>query len=220
MRRAAVIAAVLATCGYAAASPGKDPAPFEYRFQVTAVVEKSTFVKGDATAVTELHLAALPKAKSIDWYGRRSPFGSNGTAAALLHLTGTITYTGLERPECDGVVRVDSTRWARPSYAGVDVATGSRISATTGGFPFGTIYPRRNGGCESGATRFFLNDWPKPDRGPGDFMPFAVVHRPSWSFANTYHLRFEDGSSVRWSVAMTVRSIHYLRIDCARTPWC
>jgi hypothetical protein len=218
---------VLATCGYAAASVAKEVAPFEYRFQVTSVTEKSTFVKGDATAVTELHLAALPKAKSIDWYGKTSAFGSNGTAAALLHLTGTITYSGLEPVACNGTVKVDSSRWPRPVYAALDLAsardrvvTHPKISGTAGGFPFGTIYPRRNGGCEDGATRFWLNVWPKPNTGPGDELPFAILQRPGFSLANSYSTRFEDGSSVHWTSAMTVRRIHYFLIDCSHTPWC
>jgi hypothetical protein len=221
------LTAALVLAGTAAAGTTKDVPAFEYRFQVTSVTEKSTFTKGDASAVTMLHLASLPKAKSLDWYGKTNHLPFNGEAAALIHLTGTITYTGLTPDSCNGTVAVDSARWARATYAALSVTnardsvvTHPTISAGAGGFPFGTVYPRRNGKCESGATNFFLNDWPKPDSGPGDELPLAVVHQPTFSLANSYHERFDDGSSVQWSVAMTVRRIHYFLIDCSHTQQC
>jgi len=192
---------------------------------VTSLTLESTFTKGPATAVTELHLTSLPKPKSLDWYGKRGVGMYNGNAATVLRLSGTITYSGLDAA-CNGTVKFDSSRW-RPILAALDV-TNARDAVVTHPtlyvapvvFPFGTTNPRPAGGCENGVTSFYLNDTPKPDSGPGSALPLAVVRRPGFTIANRYHEQFDDGSSVQWSTAMTVRKIHYLLIDCSHTQNC
>ena len=227
MGRALMVLTVAFTVtGYAAASIAKDVPPFEWRFQVTSVTLKSTFTNGPAAAVTELHLTSLPKPRSLDWYGKRGVPSFNGEGVTVLHLSGTITYSGLDAAACNGTVKVDSSRW-RPIYAAFDltnardpVVTHPTLYVSPVVFPFGTTNPRPGGGCENGATSFYLNAWPKPDTGPAPALPLAVVHRPGFTIANTYHEQFDDGSGVQWSAAITVRRIHYLPIDCSRTQNC
>ena len=100
IRTLVVALAVLSSAASTATAALGPVAPFEYRFQVTSIELKATFTKGTATATTEIHLSSLPKPKSIDWYGRRSPFGSNGVASTLLHLTG---HRHLQRARPGGV---------------------------------------------------------------------------------------------------------------------
>lgn len=94
----------------------------------------------------------------------------------------------------------------RPSLAG-------RVRIDVGQLPLASIYPRRQGGCESGA----LTLW---DDGAARTYPLSLLARPSWTFTARSRQPFEDGSVLVWTVIMTVKTTSYRRVDCARTQLC
>ena len=201
---------------FASAKETRDVAPFIYRFQVTAVTLSATFTNGGATATTELHLTSRPKQKSLSWWGKKNYSSANGAASTRLQLTGSATYAGI--PSCNVTVRLDSSRW-KPIFASLlvtnarnAVVTRPTISASAGDFPLATTYPRRGGACEAGALPWY----------EGGFVvrPLSVVHRPGFSFAYTSDKQIEDGSSLRWTVKMTVRRLSYRPIDCSHSQLC
>jgi hypothetical protein len=217
LRTLAVLIAVLATAGYAAGTIAKDVPPFEYRYQVASVTLSATFTKGDGKATTELRLSPLPKRKSLDWYGPRSPFGSNGVSVAILHMVGTAAYTGLEAA-CNGTVKLDSSRWRQPIYGGVSLAYGTstvyaKLSLSAGRFPVATVYRRRNGSCELGVL-----GWWQP--GAIGYRPLSLVHQAGFSIESHKKESFDDGSTLDWTATAAIRTVHYKLIDCNHTPWC
>jgi hypothetical protein len=217
IRFVVVLCFVLATSGYAAATPVKDVPAFTYKFQVVSVTMKATFTKGEATATTELHLSSPPKQRSLTWWGKKSYSNANGSASTLLRLAGTATYAGLDQA-CNVTVNLDSSRW-QPIFASLlvtnardPVVTRPTITASAGRFPLATIYPRRGGACENGALPWW--------EGGYAVRPLRVLRQAGFSFAARYSKKFDDGSALEWAVEMKVRKIHYRRINCARTPLC
>jgi hypothetical protein len=215
-----VLAGALVCAGYAPAAATKEVAPFEYRFQVASVTLTSTFTKGVFTATTELRLGSLPRRKSMTWWGRKGAGGGipwNGVGVVVVRMAGTVTYSGLDEPSCNGTVRLDTSRW-RPIYAGVSLANSwntarAQLSASAGRFPVATIYPRRGGACENG-----LLTWWQP--GAVAMRPFGHVRRSGFSISTSNRETFDDGSTLEWTARMTLRKIRYRLIDCRRTQWC
>jgi hypothetical protein len=215
-----VLGVALVVAGYAPAAATKEVAPFEYRFRVTSVTLTSTFTKGGATATTALRLASLPRPKSMTWWGTRGvgrgiPW--NGVGAVTIRMAGTVTYSGLENPACNGTVTLDTSRW-RPISASL-VLTNSwrparaRLSAGAGRFPVATIYQGRGGACEAGVLR-----WWQP--GADGNVPFAYVRRAGFSVARSNTETFDDESTLEWTARMTVRRVYYRPIDCRHTQLC
>jgi hypothetical protein len=125
--------------------------------------------------------------------------------------------TGLDQASCNGMVRLDTSRW-RPIYAGVSLtqswnAARAKLSASAGRFPIATVYPRRNGACENGALT-----WWQP--GAVGARPFGAVRQAGFSISTHHSETFEDGSALEWTARMTVRKIRYRLIDCGHTQWC
>jgi hypothetical protein len=202
--------AVLVTAAYAAAGTAADVPAFTYKFQVTSVAFHATFTKGNATAVTKLHLSSLPRRKSLTWRGKKDYSPYNGVGTVLLRLAGTATYAGLSDEACNGSVKLDSSRW-HPSYgslmlanARAGVVRNPRIAVAAGRFPLATIYPRRGGACEKGALPWW--------EGGSASRPLAVLRRGGFSFRATYSKKIEDGAVLKWTVEMTVRRIAYRRL--------
>ena len=213
-----VLVFLLVSGGSTAASVAKEVPPFIYTFQVTSVELNATFTNGSATATTELHLSSLPHRKSLAWWGKKNYSNANGVASAVLHLAGTATYSGLD-PACNGTVKLDTTRWKQPIFAGFGlsnardpVVTHPALSVGAGRFPLATTYPRRGGACESGALPWW--------EGGTAVRPLSVFRKPSFSFTAHYTKAIEDGSTLEWTVSMSVRKIQYRSIDCSHTQLC
>jgi hypothetical protein len=219
-RTLSVLAGALVCAGYAAGATATEVAPFEYRFRVTAVTLTSTFTKDGATATTALRLGSVPKAKSMTWWGTKGAGRGipwNGVGALNVRMAGTVTYSGLENPACNGMVTLDTSRW-RPISASIALAYSwsparARLSAGAGRFPVATIYPRRGGAGETGALT-----WWQP--GAVGMRLFSVVRQPGFSISTSNRETFDDGSTLEWTARMTVRRIRYRQIDCRRTQWC
>ncbi len=207
----------LAAAGLAAASLSKDVAPFAYTYRFTSVTLVGTFTKGGATATTSLRLSALPKVNTLRWYGKRG--SGEGTSAVVLHMTGTYTYTGLDDAACNGIFKVDESRWARPGYGALGVAnarnvvvTHPTISVGVGEFVLASTYPARGGGCENGKSAYY-------EGGVGD-RPLTFLGHPSFTITDHKKQRFEDASTIEWTTKATIKKVAYKPIDCSKTPFC
>ena len=206
----------LATAGYAAASVSKDVAPFAYQYRFTSVLVTGTFTdaKG-ATATTSLRLSRV-KVGNLYWYGKHG--AGEGTSTVVLHMAGTYTYAGLENPACNGSVKVDETKWARPGYgslgvgnARIAVVTHSTISVGVGEFVFASTFPARGGGCENKSPFYY---------GGVGVRPLAVLGRSSFAITDREKKDFGDGTALEWTTKATIRKLVYKQIDCAKNPFC
>jgi hypothetical protein len=216
MARLALVGIVvgLAVGSSAAASV---PAPFVYTFQVTSVSLDATFTSGAATATTELHLAVLPKRKSLSWWGPKNHSNANGSVSAVIRLAGTATYSGLGA--CDATVSLETSRWKTPIFASLGLAHAregpaarATVTASAGRFPLATTYPRRGGGCENGALPWWEGGYKD--------VPLSVLHKSSFSLTTHDSKNIEDGATLEWTVKMTVKKLAYGRLDCSHSQLC
>lgn len=216
-----VLVGALSCAGSSAAATAKEVPAFHYEFRVTSVTLEATFTSGSATATTALRLAGPVKARTLRWYGTKGTARGlpwNGSLAVPVRMAGTATYGGLADPACNGTVTLDTSRW-RPIWASLTLTYSwlgtrrAKLTASAGRFPVATTYPARNRACEAGALT-----WWQP--GLVVELPFAFVKRRSFSTSASGRETFDDGSALEWRARMSVRTIRYRAVDCARTVWC
>lgn len=211
-------AVALAVSGSSAASVAKDVRPFIYTFQVTSVQMHAVFTQGAGTATTDWHLSALPRRKSLSWWGKKNYSNANGAVSAVLHLAGTATYSGLAAA-CNTTVALESSRFRQPIFAGLivgnardPVVTHPTLGVDAGRFPLATIYPRSGGACENGALPWW--------EGSAANLPLGVVHKGSFAITMHDSKSIEGGASLEWTIKMTVRRLAYRLIDCSHSQLC
>jgi hypothetical protein len=201
----------------------KDVPPFSYTFRITSITVNGTFTHGTESAATTLHLATLPPQRSLTWTGKVGGGMYNGVGNTRVQLAGTITYSGLD-PVCTGTVHAAMP----PSYSVVasiylgdarnTVVTHPTLRLELGRFAIGDIYPGANGKCTN-ALDFYQD--------AQDVKPFSMINASGFTF-HAHHLEsfaddaFSDNLKTvfRWTAAVTVRKIRYLKIDCAHSPLC
>jgi hypothetical protein len=210
VRFALVLVPLLIIIESASGAAARDPAPFIYKFQVTKFTSSSIFKLGDAVATEELHLATLPKAKGMPWWGRKGLLGRGGQASMLIRVAGTATYSGLD-PACNGTFELDPSRW-KPITATLSLSFSNPmkvvVSATR--YPLPTAYP---GSCQKGRG---LSWW----EGALASAPLSVLQKKSFTATQTFHKQAELGETIDWTVSFTVKRLSYRKIDCSRTQLC
>jgi hypothetical protein len=207
----------------AASRAMKDVPPFAYTFRITSISVNGTFSHGTASAATVLHLATLPRQRTLTWLGKTAGGLYNGVGNTRVQLAGKITYSGLE-PVCSGTVDAAMPR----SYSVVasiylgdarnPVVTHPTIRLEFGKLAIGDIYPGRNGKCTNALTFYQYGQ---------DVKPFGIIGVPGFTF-HAHHAEsfaddaFADGlkTDVEWSATVTVRKIGYQKIDCAHSQLC
>jgi len=207
----------------AASGTAKEVPPFAYTFRITSISINATFSHGTASAATVLHLATLPRQRSLTWVGKNGGSMYNGVGNTRVQLAGKITYSGLE-PLCSGTVDAAMP----PSYSVVAsiylgdarnaVVTHPTIRLEFGKFAIGDIYPGRNGKCANALTFYQYAQ---------DVKPFSVIGASGFAF-HAHHVEsfdddaFTDGlqTKVEWSATVTVRKVAYQKIDCAHSQLC
>jgi hypothetical protein len=207
----------------AASNATKEVPPFSYTFRITSISINATFSHGTASAATVLHLATLPRQRSLTWVGKNGGSMYNGVGSTRVQLAGQIAYSGLE-PLCSGTVDAAMPRnysVVASIYLGDArnaVVTHPTIRLEFGKFAIGDIYPGRNGKCANALTFYQYAQ---------DVKPFSVIGLPGFTFHSHHAESFDDDAftdglktTVEWSATVTVRKVGYIKIDCAHSQLC